>query len=442
MFKKITLIFLLSAALGAFLVLRPYIFKKKDPPRIEDRLPEADFIGRAYILDVARETSGMLFYHKIPFRDMFSYEFILSQAKLYGLNVQQPTYFFANETGSWGALVHVSDSSKIFQGIERLKKFMDISDTLIDNQKVYTYEKEHGYLAYSSDYLFIYKGVNFEKTLQRVVKAQYKDIAPSWRAFLREKQFKNEKLVIYSNWSKLLENGVETAIFAHDSDSISFSLLAYIRNKKPLNISMKKEGLNLRSGEYTSKMLNVHLDISKLRKDPTDPIYKWLVKLGRKVSFPTAEFLDAWEGDLSMRQGGYQIVKEKYIVSELDEDFNITEVEHTKDVKVPGFSVLFSVNEKGRRLINRLLSKGILRQQEDYFHFLFSPPLKMKTKGNYYIFHSGEFTPKTENHAYNNGHWTENGTKIDFSLDSISKHEIFGSIYIPVDRIISRNRFF
>jgi hypothetical protein len=290
--------------------------------------------------------------------------------------------------------------------------------------------------------MFIYKGDDFATKLDKVSNAQYLDITPTWRTFLREKQFREEKLVIYSNWSKLKENGVETAIFAHNSDSISFSLLTYIRNKKPLNISLKKDGLNLRDGGFTSKMLNIHMDISKLRNDPTDPLYMWLVKIGKKVSFPTAEFLDAWEGDLSFRQGGFQTVKETYIESVLDDDFNVTEVEMEKEVKVPGFSLMFSVNQKARSLINRLLAKGILTKEDEYYRFLFSPQLKMKSKSNYFIFHSGEYTPKTEKTEKNSGIWTKNGTKIEFSLDSLSKYEAFGSIYIPVNRIISRNRFF
>lgn len=442
MFKKITLILILAFALGAFLVLRPYIFKKVETPLIVDRLPEADFIGRAYILDVARETSGMLFYHKIPFRDLFSYEFLLSQGKMYGLNLQNPAYLFANESGDWGAILEVSDSSKISEGIERLRKFIDIEDTLIDEQKVYQLKEEKGYLLYSHNYLMLYKGSNFKSAFDRVTKAKRHDISPVWYTFLKEKQFKDEKLVIYSNWRKLKDNGVETAIFAHDSDSVSFSLLAYVRNKKPLNISMKNSGLNLKSGEFTSKMLNVHLDINKLREDPTDPLYMWLVKMGKKVSFPTVEFLEAWDGDLSMRQGGFQIIKETYIESVLDDDFNVTEIQKEKEVKVPGFSVMFSVNKNGRKLINRLLEKGVLTKEEDLYRFLFSPQLKMKTKGNYFIFHSGEYTPKTEEHGNNEGVWTQRGTKVEFSLDSLSKHEAFGSIYIPIDRIIQRNRFF
>ena len=168
MFKKITLILILSVALGAFLVLRPYIFSKNDIPRIEDRLPDADFIGRAFILDVARETSGMLYYHKIPFRDLFTHEFILSQAKLYGLNLQNPAYFFANENGNWGAIISVSDSSKIMEGIDRLRKFVEIEDSVYKDQKVFRFKKEKAYLTYSNNYMFLYKGSNFDSVYQRV----------------------------------------------------------------------------------------------------------------------------------------------------------------------------------------------------------------------------------------------------------------------------------
>jgi hypothetical protein len=442
MFKKFSLIFFLAAGLGAFLFLRPYLFRKTEIPRLEDRLPDGDFIGRAYILDVARETSGMLYYHKIPFRDLFSQEFILSQGKQYGLNLQDPVYIFANENGNWGALVHVSDSSKIIEGIERLRKFDDISDSIHEDHRIYYIEKEKGHLFYSQNYLLIYKGDGFKEIFDRVTKAKRGDLTPSWKAFLTEKQFKDEKLVIFSNWSKLKENGVKIALFAHDSDSTSFRLKAYIRSEKPLNFSMKSTGLNFRSGNYVSKMLNLHLDISKLRNAPDDPLYQWIIKLGKRVSFPTKEFLDAWEGDLSFRQGGYQTIKETYVESVLDEDFNVTEVQKEKEVKVPGFSLMLSTNGNDRRLLNKLFAKGILTQENDQLRFLFSPPLKMQKKGTYYYFFSGDYIPKTEEYLTNNGIWSHKGTSYQFSIDSLSTNEVFGSVYIPVDRIIRRSRFF
>jgi hypothetical protein len=442
MIKKISLIIFLALALAAFLILRPYIFRKEAPPRIEDRLPEADFLGRAYLLDVAKETSGMLYYHKIPSRDFFAQEFILAQSKMYGLNLQQPVYFFANEGGDWGALVQVSDSSKIRQGIERLRKMIDIKDSVMQGGTVYFYPKEDSYLYYDRGFLLVYKGKDFGKVYNRVIYCKNGDISPAWRSFLRMKQFKDEKLVIYSNWSKLKENGVETALFAHDSDSVSFSLMTYLKNKQNLNVSLKNSGRSLLSGDYTNKMLNIHMDISKLRDNPEDPLYQLLVKLGKKISFPTVDFLNAWEGDLSFRQGGLQTIKESYVESELDDDFNVTEVRKERDVKIPGFSIMFSVNSNGPAFIQRLLTKGILTEEENKYRFLYSPPLHMKRIKEYYIFHSGQYTPKQEENASNNAIWTEKGTRIEFKLDSMNKREVFGSIYIPVERIISRNRFF
>ena len=113
MIRKTLTIVILAAALGAFLYLRPFLFQKPTSPRIVDRIPTADFIGKANVLDLARETSGMMFYHKIPFRDFTSYEFLLGQGKMYGLNLQKQVYLFGNESGDWGFLLEVSDSSKI-----------------------------------------------------------------------------------------------------------------------------------------------------------------------------------------------------------------------------------------------------------------------------------------------------------------------------------------
>lgn len=205
---------------------------------------------------------------------------------------------------------------------------------------------------------------------------------------------------------------------------------------------MKKEGLGWESKESTNKLLSIHLDISELRNNPSDPIYRYLVKMGRKISFPTVEFLQAWDGDLSFRQGGATIVKEEYIKSEMDEEFNMVEVKRTKDVLVPGFSLLFSVNEYEKQLISRLFAKGILRKEQDYYRVLTSPRLNMQKKRNYLMLYSGERPPKVSDNPSNHGVWTERGTKVGFVLDSLSTHEVFGTIHIPVDRLIRRSKFF
>ena len=137
MARKVVLIFILSVVLACFLFLKPVFYQKSIEARLIDRLPSADFIGKLNILELARETSGMMYYHKLPFRDLTSKEFLLSQGKSYGLNLQKPIYIFGDEVGDGGCLIHVSDSTKIASGIDRLRKSVNIKDTLIEKQKVY-----------------------------------------------------------------------------------------------------------------------------------------------------------------------------------------------------------------------------------------------------------------------------------------------------------------
>ena len=442
MFRKILFVLILATSVGGFLYLKSYLNGYNEKPTFEDRLPKADFLGRCYLLDLARETSGMLFYNKIPFRDFFAQEFLLSQGKNYGLNLQKPLYFFANENGNWGMMVEVTDSSKIASGIQRLGKLLSLTDTLIYEQKTYKLEKESGYLTYDKNWLFLYKGSQYTNELKQILFAKKGGIAKCWKEFLKEKQFKDEKLVIYSNWKKLKKHGVQTALFAHNSDSSSFSLLTYVRNKKKLSIKMKDSGIGWYSTESPKKELGIHLDITELKKDTKDPIYQYLIQLGKKISFPTADFLNAWNGDLSFRQGGSTIVKESFVKSEMDDEFNVVEVKSTKDVLVPGFSLMFSVNKNGPYFINRLFQKGILRKDQNKYRLITSPQLSMTKKDGYYYFYSGAFPSNTENNHANQGVWTERGTKVGFSLDSLSSHEVFGTIHIPVDRIIRRGKFF
>ena len=61
---------------------------------------------------------------------------------------------------------------------------------------------------------------------------------------------------------------------------------------------------------------------------------------------------------------------------------------------------------------------------------------------NYLLFRSGSGIPKTELSRKNDGIWVQKGTRIAFQLDSLSRREAFGSIYIPVQRLLRKNRFF
>jgi len=437
--KTITIV-ILAAALGAFLYFKPFFFQKPAPPRLIDRLPSADFIGKANILDLARETSGMMYYHKIPFRDFTSYEFLLGQGKMYGLNLQKQVYLFGNEDGDWGCMIEVSDSSKIGQGIERLRKFISIDDTTINEHQIFRYKKEKMYLNYGRNYLFYYKGSHFKNHFNQVTKAKYLGIDQSWKTFLSKKQFRNEHLVIYSNWERLQNMGIKTAMFAHDSDSLSFNLKSYLRKKTPFYITKKESGKGFKNIENATKSIELHLDISELRKHPEDKLYIELAKIGKRFGFPFVDFLKSWNGDLSFMEGGLQTIQETYIETELDEDFNTAEVEKTREVAVPGYSVYFTSTYHAPIFINKLLKKGILTQEQENFRFLFSPLLHTTNNRTSYQFYSGQQAPKMVESTRNQVIWTKQGTRYIFNIDSLNSNEIFGSLQIPVRRIFRRNK--
>lgn len=437
MARKFSLIFFLAVALAAFLVLRPYIFGKKELPTIEDRLPDADFLGYAKLLNLAKEVSGMLYYYKVPYREFLSEEFILAQAKTYGLQVQNPSYLFANSDESWGTLIELTDSSKVSAGIEKLKHLFPVSDTVIANQKVYFFEEINSYLHYSNDYIFFYQGDKAEKYINRVANAEVDQVSSNWRNFLNAKKYLSKNLAIYSSWKTLKDATINEAFAYPSIDSTHINLYSCLRSKDTLPLQLKASGSNFVAGNYTNKLVNVHLDHQRLKSNPEHPFYKYLVSQGQKIGFPTHDFIQAWDGDLNFSQGGIFTSKEKYIESELDEDFNVTEVEKLRDVKVPGFALLYSTNEKGLAFFQRLLTKGVVTQQESGLYFLLSPPLKSKKTSKKQLFYSSHLPPKSKEDTVSHINWTYKGTEYMFVIDSIKTFDFYGKLSFSMNKILA-----
>lgn len=441
--NKIILITMLCAALGIFLFIRPKLFAPDAPPSLIDRLPNDEILGRIYLLEVARETSSMLYYHNIPFRDLLSYEFLLTQGKNFGLNLQKPGYFFGDQNGEWGAMISVTDSARIPAGILRLKEFVSINDSIIIEQKTYHFKEQNIFLFYDKTYLFAYHGDNFKNRLARVVNAEHGQTETSWQQFLGLKMFKNEKLVVFSNTEKLKQYGVKYALFAHDTDSLSFKLKGYIKADQPHRIKLKKEGLAFKETGNLQRMLNLHLDLTEFKKHPEHPFYTWVVQKGKKIGFPTELFLNTWDGDLCYQEGGTQLIDEEVVETVYDEEFNLVEEKTIRKVPVPGFAVLTSTIPPNKALINKLFAKGILTKQADKkYRFLFSPPLKLQIDPKFIKVFSGAFSPQLTASSSCSGLWNYRGTKVAFQVDSIKRMEVFGSMQFPVNRLLRRGKFF
>ncbi|MBI3239402.1 MAG: hypothetical protein HYZ43_11275 [Flavobacteriia bacterium] len=440
--NKIFLIALLCAALGLFLFIRPRLFAPEPKPSLIDRLPESEILGRFYLLDVARESSPMLFYHKIPFRDLASADFLLSQAKNFGLDVQKQSYFFADRSGEWGTFLSVIDSSRIQNGLIKLEQFVPVTDTTILQRKVRFLPKQNLYIFYDKTYLMVYHGTKIKARLSRCINAKHGEMGDSWKKFQSLKTFRDDKLVVFSNDKKLKKYGVEYSLFAHDSDSLSFKLKTYIKTSKNHKLKMKVSGSAFESTPTTTRMLDLHLDISEFRKDKKHPLYLWIAEMGRKVSFPTDAFFAAWDGDLCFQQGGTQMVEEEVVETGYNEEFEMTEIRTTRLVPIPGFAVMISVNDQSKNLVSGLFSKGIINKQGNKYRFLFSPPLTLNIKPTTISAYSSGRSPKVNTGSNCSGLWNYKGTPVAFQVDSLKQRGVYGSIQFPVNRLIRRSKFF
>lgn len=442
MARKGLIIVVLIGILGAFFYFRIYFNNREQEPSIIDRLPTADFIGKADVLEIAREISPFLFYNKIPFRDFMSYEFLLAQGKNYGIDLQSPAYFFANENGEWGALVSVNDSSKIVGGLQRLRRDVVLQDTLVGDQRVIKVPAEKVYMTYGKNWLFLYHGLQLTKRLNHVRYSRRGEQHAIWTTFLKSKPFAKESLAIYSNWKKTKNFGLETLIFSQDCDSINMRLKVYAKSKTPLKVKLKEQGIGISSNTVNTKALNLHLDISAMRKDRNHPLIKWLTYKTKRINFPVAAFFEAWEGDLIFYEGGFQKVKEQYIEIVMDEEFNTSEVKREKEALVPGYTVLFSMNENQKKFISKLFAKGIMTKENNRFRLLASPPLRINQKPNFLMLYSADYSPKIVQSVANEGYWVENRTRYNFKLDSLGYKDVFFSIDFPALRALRHNKFF
>jgi hypothetical protein len=440
MYRKFLTLVLIAGSLGLVLFVKSFLFEQPKSPRLLDRLPSADFLAKANILELAKETNSLLQYNKLSMRDFTTYEFLLGQGKQYGIDLESNLYLFANENGNWGALIRLTDSSKVQVGIERLSQFASLQDSVVGGNKFYYIQKEQSYLHYGKDYALIYQGNDFIRTLNQVVSAHYGSQQKVWKQFLKQKQFKNEHLVIYANWPKLKRFDVQTAMFAHDSDSLGFRLKSYIKKRTPLYFSLKRSGLSYKSDLQTDRLIDIHLDIREFKQQKQDSVYVQLAKLSRKVGFPFERFIAAWNGDLVYQEGGKHIQEVRFIETILDDDFNETEVERLRHDTVPGFAVLASLNRLAPQFIGKLAQKGLLREDENGYRFLFSPLLHFQKSGPFYQYFSAATSPLVVRSRQNQVLWKYKGTKYYFKIDKLTRYEIFGSLQVPVRSILRRNK--
>ncbi len=441
MLRKLTLIFVLAVLFGAFLIVRPYINRPDPPPTIEDRLPDAEYMATVDCIRLAREVSGMMFYYKISYRDFLSPEFILTQAKSYGLDLQKTSYFFGNSNGEFGVLANLIDSTRLNQGIEKLKYFFETKEYKIQKQKVIKLVDHNAYLFYGNDYICYYQGDDIKKQIKRICYAENSHISPNWVELINQKHYIDKCAIISSKLPDFDALNIEHALAypLFDSTGVTFNL--QLKTKDTIPFKLKEGGPDFVQGTFTKMALNLHLDPTYLKNHPEHPLYQYLLNKRTRIRLPINDFISNWGGDLSFHQGGWVNVKQNYIESELDDNFNITEVVRTKETKVPGFAMYYSLAENSQRFKDLMLRKGFVTEQEGKFHFLLSPPLNFaRTKNNEEIFYAASVLPKTIRSVKSYVMWSSMRTKFTAKIDSISTFNFYGSLNFSLKNILQKEK--
>lgn len=436
----VSAIIALGIGLVALLYFKPWQ-TEIESPRFEDRLPMCDIIGKTNILSLSKDFIPAIYHHQISFREFLSPEFILSQGKINGLNLQQPVYFFGNhvegEVSEWGVMLQVTDSSKILSGIKRFEKVTPIKDSVMFEHKIFICPEYNLSMAYGKDWVLISDRKSFKRHFDHVIHAQLKSIYPRWRRFIEEKLYTDKAIQFNIDSEELREYGISSARLAASSDSNSITLHTRLTHFDTIPFTLKASGERFERKEFTKRMINLHLNIDRLRNDKDHPLYLALKKIARKVSFPLDDFLATWQGDITFRQGGIQTVAEPYIESELDENFNVSEVVKYKQVKISGFALRFSVGNTRDAFMNRLFDKGIFTRQGDKVRMLYFPPMKMHTHKGYLDFYTSSVRPKAVADSTQSVLWDYNYTPVLFTLDSIQTKVSYGRINIGLNKLVN-----
>jgi hypothetical protein len=440
-YKKLAFILFLAFLLGVLLYLKPFESPKEELEKIETFLPDAELVGQVYLLDFLTESTDLMLFNEISQRQFLTSEFVLSLAKKFGLDVQNPVYVFANERGDAGSVVPLYTTQKLKSALDRISLDNNVKDTLIGQDRIYHLTDYQVHIFHRDHFLFIYYGDYFYEIYKESVANKERGITDTWKGLFSNPIFPNENLVLYSESEVLKQFGIDHAFMAHDSDSSGFHLKSSIKINDSIPFFVKDSGRAIKFSARSKRTIDLHLNTVELSEEVEELLIEKLSLLTSKINFPIADFIDIWSGDFCFEEGGYYLVSEKYIETELDDNFEPTQVEKTRYKNVPRYSLMFTVHEPANQLIDKLLKKGILTQEDEQFRFLFSPQLKLRLLDDEVVFYSTANPPKHYTSLRNRIEWTYKGTDFEFQVDSLSNKTVFGSIEVPMKKILESIAF-
>jgi hypothetical protein len=413
---------MIAAVLAAVLLFKSKLLRSEVTIRLQERLPVSDVLIRIKIMELSKELSPILYKYKLPIREFASSDFLLSQGKLYGINIQHEAYMFSKmDMTEWGIMVALNDSSKVINFIDRFRKSTQILDSSTSDVRILHFAEQEIALCYEKNYALIYSGNQLAERLRTIRSVPKSHNENAWNHFLQRSKNTTGPVIAYSESPLLDPWGVQYAMVTSKNDSTNVQLSGHIKTKEPHGITFRKGTKGLPLNASDTKAVELHLDPTYKNQDLTLKLITELHKLGKKIGFPTNLFLNAWDGNLSFREGGSVSSTEKIIVTEFDENFNPTETIKLQKIMVPGYSILLGINPGIKQFMQALFAKGILRNEEQKLRFLYAPLLTMKTEKEHYRFSSSSYFPKLIPSEENFVRWTMNQEPCLFRLSDYGR---------------------
>ena len=267
MYKKLAFILFLAFLLGVLLYLKPFESPKEELEKIETFLPDAELVGQVYLLDFLTESTDLMLFNEISQRQFLTSEFVLSLAKKFGLDVQNPVYVFANERGDAGSVVPLYTTQKLKSALDRISLDNNVKDTLIGQDRIYHLTDYQVHIFHRDHFLFIYYGDYFYEIYKESVANKERGIADTWKGLFSNPIFPNENLVLYSESEVLKQFGIDHAFMAHDSDSSGFHLKSSIKINDSIPFFVKDSGRAIKFSARSKRTIDLHLNTAELSKE-------------------------------------------------------------------------------------------------------------------------------------------------------------------------------
>lgn len=428
---------LIAAGLTTILLFKSKLLRNKDSVSLRERLPVSDILIRMKIIELCKDLSPIFYKHNLPIREFVSADFILSQGKQYGINIQSEAYMFANvDMTEWGIMVALNDSSKVIQLVDRFRKNTQISDSSTNNTRILYFKEKNVSFCYEKKYALLYSGNHLKKRLGRIRGAVKGKIAGAWKRFFQEPKYGSGTFVAYSEGAFLEPWGVNRILLSSQNDSTEMHLSGLFKTTEAHGVKFRNNSLGLPLSTSDSKAIELHLDSTFIHQKFIQKLTSNLHAYGKKIGFPTSLFLKSWDGNLSFREGGTVHSIEKIVVTEFDENFNPKETVRQQKISVPGYSVMMGVNPSVKSLLTALYTKGILRNEENKLRFLYAPLLTMKMEKSRCRFSSSSVFPDLVPSSDNFVRWTIKNQPCTIELKEYGSDYFHINMHLPSKMLV------